>query len=170
MAVGKDYALWLTPAEPVFNRLSREISRLSRELSTPRFEPHLTLLGRIRLPEEKALAKSASLAGMLKPMRISLGGIEHLDDYFRCIFVGVITGESIIKARRAACRVFGRPTSAYMPHLSLVYGSLPADVRKRLTADLNSLEGQNLNLRSLTLYRVAGAPREWKCIRRFNLK
>jgi hypothetical protein len=33
--VGKGYALLLTPAEPVFNRLAREIPRLSRELFNP---------------------------------------------------------------------------------------------------------------------------------------
>jgi 2'-5' RNA ligase len=168
--VGKGYALWLTPAEPIFNRFAREISRLSRELSTPRFDPHVTLLGRILLSEEKALARSARLAGMLKPTRVELSKIAHLDEYFRCLFVTVVGPDSIIKARQTACRVLGRQNTVYMPHVSLVYGKLSAAARERIAARMSSMSGQAFNVRSLALYRVSGAPREWKCIRRFALK
>jgi 2'-5' RNA ligase len=168
--VGKGYALWLTPVEPTFSRLDGEISRLSREHATPRFEPHVTLLSRILLPEEKALAKSASLAGMLKPTRIRLGDIGYLDEYFRCLFVAVVPVDSIIQARQAACQVFGHRNTAYTPHVSLVYGKLPAAAKKRIAARLSSLAGLNFDLRSVALCRVSGAPREWKCIRRFDLK
>jgi 2'-5' RNA ligase len=167
---GKGYALWLTPVEPVFNRLAREILRLSRELSTPRFDPHVTLLGRILLSEEKALARSAHLAGMLKPTRVELSKIGNLDEYFRCLFVTVVPLDSIIKARQTACRVFGHQNTVYTPHVSLVYGKLLAEARERTAAGLSSLSGQKFNVRSLALYRVSGAPREWKCIRRFALK
>jgi 2'-5' RNA ligase len=167
--VGKGYALWLTPAEPIFSRCARKISRLSREHSTPRFEPHVTLLSRILLPEEKALAKSASLAGTLKPTGIELGEVSHLDEYFRCLFITVVPVGSIIKARRAACRVFGRQNSAYTPHVSLLYGKLPAETRKTIATGLSSLAGKNFHMRSLALCRVSGPPREWKCIRRFTL-
>jgi 2'-5' RNA ligase len=159
--VGKGYALWLTPAEPVFKRFAREISRLSRELSTPRFVPHITLLGRILLPEEIVLSRSALLAGMLDPTRVELGKIGHLDEYFRCLFVTVVPADSIIKARQTACRVFGHQNTGYMPHVSLVYGKLSPEAKKRIAAGLSSLSGREFNVRSLALYRVSGVPHEW---------
>ena len=168
--VGKGYALWLTPAEPIYSRLAREILRLRRKHSTPRFEPHVTLLSRILWPEEKVLAKSASLAGMLKPMRIRLGEIGHLNEYFRCLFFTVLPVGSIVQARQVACGTFGLRNAAYTPHLSLIYGKLPEETPKRIATSLSSLAGRDSRVRSLALYRVNGAPREWKSIRRFALR
>jgi 2'-5' RNA ligase len=168
--VGKGYALWLTPAEPVFSRLAREISRLSRELSTLRFEPHVTLLSRILLSEEKALAKSALLAGMPKPHRIELGEIGHLDEYFRCVFATVRPGKAILKARLAACRAFDRQSAPYFPHASLVYGMLPVDRREEIAGSLRPFPGQAFEVRKMSLYLVNGPVRQWKCIETFDLK
>jgi hypothetical protein len=128
------------------------------------------LLGRILLPEEKALVRSALLAGILKLGRIELGEIGNVAEYFRCLFVTVVPPDSIIKARQTACRVFGHQNTVYMPHVSLVYGKLSAEAKERIAVGLSSLSGQAFNVHSLALYRVSGAPREWKCIRGFGLK
>ena len=167
---GKGYALWLTPGEPVFSRLAGEIYRLGREHSTPPFEPHITLLSPIPLPEEKALAKSATLARILRPFQIELGEIGYLDEYFRCLFVTVAASPSISRARLFACRVFARQNAPYMPHVSLVYGNLLVEIKKRVAAGLSSLTGQVFQVRRLTLYGVSGPVRQWKCIETFDLK
>jgi 2'-5' RNA ligase len=168
--VGKGYALWLTPGEPLFSHLAREVSRLSRELSTPRFEPHVTLLGGITLPEEKVLAHSVFLARILKPIRIELGDIGYLDEYFRCLFVTVLPGPSISEAHRVACGIFACQGAPYMPHVSLVYGKLQVEVKQRIATGLVSLTGHSFSVCKLTLYRVSGPVRQWKCIKAFDLK
>ena len=168
--IGKGYALWLTPGEPMFSRLAREISRLSRQLSTPRFEPHVTLLSRIMLPEKKALGRSAKLSHCLRPFRTELADIDGLDEFFRCLFVTVRAAEPILSAHQAACRVFARQWVPYTPHLSLVYGKLPADRRKKIARGLSLLAGQVLDVRKMGLYRVSGPVRQWKCIETFDLK
>ena len=123
--IGKGYALWLTPEEPMFSHLAGRISRLSQEYSTPGFDPHVTLLSGITAPEEESLAKSASLAGDFKPFRIELGDISYLDEYFRCLFICVVPTDPISKARHSAREAFEiRDMSPYRPHLSLVYGKL----------------------------------------------
>ena len=168
---GKGYALWLTPQEPMFSLLAGEISRLSQAYSTPRFDPHVTLLSGITAPEEDAVARSASLAGRLKPFRIELGEIDYLDEYFRCLFVSVIPTGPILKARRAACEAFEvRDNPPYAPHLSLVYGKLGIETKKGIAARLGSLPGQEFEVRGLVLYRVRGALREWKCLEKFDLR
>ncbi|HXH50741.1 MAG TPA: 2'-5' RNA ligase family protein [Terriglobia bacterium] len=166
---GKGYALWLMPGEPTFSFLAGQICRLCQEFSTPRFEPHITLLSRIALAEEKALAKSAKLARILKPFAIELGEIGYLDDFFRCLFVSVVANPSISKARLAACRVFARQNEPYMPHLSLVYGNLPVETKRRVATGLRSLSGRHFRFRRLALYRVGGPVRQWKCVKTFDL-
>jgi len=168
--IGKGYALWLMPGEPIFSHLAREISRLSRQFSTPRFEPHMTLLSRITLPEKKVLGRSAELAGCLRPFRVELADIVDLDEFFRCLFVTVRADKPILRARRAACRVFARQWAPYMPHVSLVYGKLPADTRKKIARGLRLLPGQAFEVRRMALYRVSGPVRQWKCIETFDLK
>lgn len=167
---GKGYALWLVPDEPAFSRLASEISRLSREHSTRRFEPHITLLGGIALLEENVLAKSASLARILKPFQIELGEIGFLDEYFRCLFVSVVAGPSITRAHRTACRIFARHKPSYMPHVSLVYGNLPMEIKHRIATGLSSLQGKAFQVRRLTLYGTSGPVRQWKWIKKFDLK
>lgn len=167
---GKGYAIWLMPEEPMFSLLAGEISRLSQEHSTPPFDPHVTLLGGITLPEEKALAGSVSLAGLLKPFRMELGTIGYLDEYFRCLFVRVLSDDAITKAHQAACKAFGLPDTPYMPHVSLAYGKLRLNAKKRIAEGLGSLSGRMVDTRRLMLYRVSGPLHEWKRVERFDLR
>lgn len=169
--VGKGYALWLMPGEPVFSILAEEISRLSREHSTVRFEPHVTLLAGIRLPEDAVMATSASLAGCLKPFRVELADVGYLEEYFRCLFVHVRPGIDILGAHRLACEAFGcRDESPYMPHASLLYGRLAMETKKEIATGLGWLSGRAFDVRSLLLYRVNGAVDEWKRVREFDLQ
>ena len=165
-AVGKGYSLWLIPGEPLFSRLAGEIARLSRDLATPLFEPHITLLGGITLPEEDVLARSVSLAGSLKPFQIELGDIGYLDEYFRCLFVRVVPAAPILKAHRAAQAAFRlRDQPAYMPHVSLVYGKLAMEMKEKIAAEFGRLAGQSFEANSLVVYQVRGTPCEWNLIK-----
>jgi 2'-5' RNA ligase len=168
--VGKGYALWLMPDQPMFSHLSREVSRLSRQLSTPPFEPHITLLSWIVQPEGMVLRRSTRLADGLRPFRIELADADHMDEFFRCVFVTVRPGKAILTARLAACRAFDRQCAPYIPHVSLVYGRLPADRRKEIAGSLRQFPGQVLEVRKMALYRVNGPVRQWKCIKTFDLK
>jgi 2'-5' RNA ligase len=160
----------LVPGQPAFSILASAISRLSREHLTPRFGPHITLLGRIGLPEAKALAKSASLASILEPFRFELGDIGFLDEYFRCLFVTVAAGHAISRAYRAACRIFARQDAPYLPHVSLVYGKLPVETKQRVATGLSSLTGRAVRVQQLMLWRVDGPVRQWKPVKTFDLR
>lgn len=166
----KGYALWLVPGQPAFSILASAISRLSREHSTPRFGPHITLLGRIVLPEAKALAKSASLASILEPFRFQLGNIGFLDENFRCLFITVVADHHISSACRTACRTFTRHGAPYMPHMSLVYGRLPPETKQKLATDFSWLSGRAFRVHQLMLWRVDGPVCQWKPVKTFDLR
>jgi 2'-5' RNA ligase len=169
--IGKGYALWLMPAEPMFNLLAGEIARLSREYVTPQFDPHVTLLGGITLPEEDTLARSAALAGSMKPFQVELGEIGYLDEYFRSLFIRVVLSDAIIKARQSACEVFGHGDKPpYMPHVSLVYGKLELETKKRIVTGLGWLSDEAFDVRSIGVYRVNGPLADWKYVERFELR
>ena len=168
--VGKGYALWLVPVEPVFSLLASQIARLSLELSTPQFDPHVTLLSGIALPEEETLARSAVLAARLTSFQIELGEMNCLDEYFRCVYAGVVQEVPILRARQAASEIFGmRDEPSYMPHITLVYGRLRLETRGRIVAELASMVGRRFDVRRLALWRVRGPVREWACVKEFEL-
>lgn len=169
--VGKGYALWLVPEEPMFSLLAGRVSRLSREYSTPTFDPHITLLSGITAQEQEILANSRLLASSLRPIRVELGEVGYLDEYFRCLFFKVLPASAIIKAHYAAQEAFGLwSDSPYDPHLSLMYGRLQLETKKKVAADLSFLSGQKLELSCLQIYRVSGPPDMWKCIEKFDLR
>lgn len=169
--VGKGYALWLVPDEPVFSLLARRISQLSLQCSTPSFDPHITLLAGITGKEKDAAAKTASVAGSLKPMQLELDGAGYLDEYFRCLFIRVIPTTPIMEAHQAAREAFGlQKQPSYMPHLSLVYGNLRIEAKKEIAATLGALSGQILEVRKLSLYRVSGPTNQWRCVQKLSLR
>lgn len=170
ITVGKGYALWLVPDEPMFSLLAGTISQLSRQCSTPTFDPHITLLAGITMEEQAALAKAASLASSLKPLRLELDDVGYLDEYFRCLFIRVVPTAPIMEANRAAREAFGlRKDFGYMPHLSLVYGNLALDEKKAIADALGPQSGQIINVQKLRLYRVSGPVHQWKCVGEFGL-
>jgi 2'-5' RNA ligase len=167
---GKGHALWLVPAEPAFSLLAGQIARLSRELATPQFDPHITLLSRIMLPEQEALARSAVLAARLTSFQIELDEMNCLDEYFRCIFADVLTDASILKARQIASEIFSmQDEPPYMPHISLVYGKLCLETKERIVAELASMAGRRFEVRRLALWRVSGPVCEWTCVKEYEL-
>lgn len=168
--VGIGRALWLVPEEPMFGLLVGRISQLSRQYSTPCFDPHVTLLSRITGKEKDLLAKAASLAGVLKRMQVELGGVGYLDEYFRCMFIRVAPTPPIVEANRVAREAFQlRDEPDYMPHLSLVYGNLRIEEKKKIAEASTFLSGQIIALHNLCLYSVSGPPHQWKCVEEFRL-
>ncbi len=164
------YSLWLMPRGEVRRRLARAIVDLSREYSTPAFEPHVTLAGNIAGPAEEVVAKTRELVRQIPPFTIRLTAADGLDEYFRCLFVRVAAPQPLKKANKAACKVFRLERQpAFMPHLSLLYGSLPANVKQEIIASLGRKFELEFKARSIHLYLIKGAPEAWRQVARFGL-
>jgi len=161
-------SLWLMPEGEARDRLARLISRLSARFSTPLFPPHVTLLPGIRGREDDLLAASAALAAGLRPFPVRLRGIESRDEPFRCLFVPAIPDEPLRSAHAAASRGFGRePDPAFLPHLSLVYGTLPPETKWPLAAELAAAAAAPFEARRLYVWRTEGPVGDWREIRTF---
>ena len=111
--------------------------RFGRGYAAPAFEPHVTLAGGIVGPARALAAKVRELARRIPPFTVRLTAVDGLDEYFRCLFVRVATTHPIMTANKAAREVFHlEKQPAFMPHLSLLYGNLPASVKERIIASL----------------------------------
>jgi len=156
-------SLWLMPGGEAGGRLSALVDSLAERLGTTPFPPHVTLLSGIDAPsDEEVLATSRSLAGRLPPLAVRLAAVEGRAEHFRCLFARAAADAPLVSAHAAAARAFGRtPDPAFLPHLSLVYGALEPDTKRRLAAGLRGALESSFEARRLHVWRTEGRPGDW---------
>jgi hypothetical protein len=98
----RKYALWVMPEGEVFSLLEQTIRDFGERYSTPIFEPHVTLIGGISGSEEEVIAETFKLSKNLRPFTVTLGKIDSLDEYHRCLFLSVEETEAILGANLEA--------------------------------------------------------------------
>ena len=156
------------PRGEIADELSSLIRRLSREHSTPAFEPHVTLIGEINLPRATAISRTRDLAASIRPFDIRLTRMAHHDRYFQCIFLLADKTPGIMKAHSTACTVFElTDTEEYKPHLSLVYGKLDRETRQRVILRIGDMMNITFRAREIFIYYTEGEPAGWHCLSRF---
>jgi 2'-5' RNA ligase len=163
-------SLWLMPGGAVRERLSALIRRQAARLGTGPFPPHVTLLSGLEGEEERLLATAAPLAASVRPLRLRLAGVEGREEHFRCLFARAEADEPLRAAHAAAARAFGRePDPAFLPHLSLVYGTLSPETRRRLAAELAVAVTGSFAARRLHVFRTDGPVGDWREIGAYAL-
>jgi len=157
------YALWLMPTGETRQRLSGTILELSRQYATPAFEPHVTLAGSIVGPAREVESKIKNLARRIPPFTVRLTTVEGLEEYFRCLFVRVAQTHPIMSANKAAREIFRLPKQpAFMPHLSLLYGSLLSKEKERIIISLGRQFELEFKAATLHLYLIKREPEAWR--------
>ena len=159
------YSLWLMPTGEVRERLAGTILNLSRQYATPAFEPHVTLASGITGPAGEVASKMRRLAKSVAPFTVRLTKVDGLEEYFRCLFVRVAPTHPIMSANERAREAFHLERQAgFMPHLSLLYGRLPADMKERIIALLGPQSRLDFKVSRLHLYLIKGQPAAWRRI------
>ncbi len=159
------------PTGHVYSKLTRLISRLSRQWSTDNFEPHVTLLGSLLDSEEAILSRTSQLAPCIKPYEIKLTTVDYLDEFFRCLFFKVETTESVMDANLKARSFFQRRRDPkHRPHLSLMYGNLAPAAKEKIVAKIAHESHWQFEVRTIHVYSTTGKPRDWFRVREFALK
>jgi 2'-5' RNA ligase len=162
-------SLWLRPEGVVRERLASLIESLAERLGTEPFPPHVTLLPGIEGRAEGAvLAASRSLAAALGPFAVRLLSVEGREEHFRCLIALAAAGGPLRAAHAAAARAFTRqPDPGFLPHLSLVYGSLDPERKQALARDLSPAAAVAFEAARLHVWRTDGRVGEWREIGSF---
>jgi 2'-5' RNA ligase len=164
------YSLWLMPTGDVARTFSRIISRLAEQYASPTFTPHVTLLGSIETSEQDVITRSGALASLIHPFTIRLTSVGYSDQYFRALFVRVDPTDALLAAYQEACKAFPKLIKPdYMPHLSLLYGNLPVEVKQRGIEEIGGQFSDEFYVESLHLYLTEGLPDAWREVRQFSL-
>lgn len=166
------YSLWLVPSDPARSRLATLIERLAGRLGTPRFAPHVTLLGGFDAEPEALLRCAEQLAAETPALALRLGRPAHSERFFRCLYAPVESSPALAQAHARARTAFAfEPAEPFLAHLSLVYAILPAATREALASELApDLAALVLECRELRLVRTQGRCEEWRTRARFALR
>jgi 2'-5' RNA ligase len=159
------FSLWLLLPREAHARFQAIIARLSAQLGTPAFEPHITLLGGLSGAEEDLRQRTRVLACAIKPFEARLLKVAWLDDYYRCLFVEVVPSRALHAAHEAAGRQFDRHLGTrFYPHLSLVYGELEKKEKEKILDNIGRSFDESACIDNLALYDISGPPSVWRCV------
>ena len=167
MSENDTYSLWIVPDGATYSLADGYISKLSDTYHLPRFEPHVTVLGRIHSPDSSALR---GLAEGLPSFQIRLASQpEYLDEYFRCLFLKAYETPELMETFSQASQLFGYEDKSYFPHLSLAYGDLPVSTKQEIIRTLGDIPQIEFEARQLSLVHASAKMpvSSWKVIERF---
>lgn len=189
--LGSEYNLWLDvgSAEATFSNLIHDLSRRSSPPTIP-FAPHATLLS------SSIIGPSASLEDIeyivadvahslsLKRVVCKFDKLEAGEQFFQCVYVKLQKEESegLLELHSALRKAFGDTSdpegTSYFPHMSLVYGDLPMEERRKIIEDMyNSREASTLEnghaqvagisqfeVTDVQIVRTVGKSDEWEIV------
>ena len=159
------------PSGETRNKLASIINKLSDRYETPRFVPHVTLLGGITENEGVILSKMSYLAGFLKPFQIQLAEVKYLDEYFRALFILAEKTKELLGAYGKARNIFDvKESSSYMPHLSLMYGNLAVKTKEEILAKIGREFRLNFWIDTIYLFSTTGEASQWYKVQEFPLR
>jgi len=166
------YALWLTSLGESHDHLAQLIHQLSEQYRGPSFEPHITLLGGIQGDEPAMGEKVRKLGATLCPIATALQWPACEEEYFRCLYFPVKATPAILDAHEQAKVILGKSSdSPFSPHVSLLYGVFPIQIKQDIIATLPSDLPQQFLVSELKLIRVESLnPRDWHLVETISLQ
>ena len=163
------YLIWIMPEGEVKRKLSRIINKLSQNYNSPKFEPHVTLVGSFEGTESELIITAEKYSKLINPFEIELTKAAYLNEFFRSLFILAKKTKSLLKNHETGKKLFAVPNKRYLPHLSLIYGDFDAKTKKRIIKAI----GENVNLKfkvkSIYLVHKNEVNLKWTVINKFDL-
>ena len=159
--------LWLLPQR--VDLLRQLICELAQRHGTPQFTPHLTLLGGLHMPRLALTSTAARLAAKSSPLTLEPLSINGEPDRFRCLYVRLALTSELACIRHGAETLMQQPNTAFLPHLSLYYGSMNAAERARLAQELMIRLPATITVDRLALVDTSGEVEDWNEVAAFAL-
>ncbi|RWR86444.1 cyclic phosphodiesterase-like protein [Cinnamomum micranthum f. kanehirae] len=126
------YSVWAMPPDHVRERLVKLMGQLRSEFGGPEFEPHVTVVGAIRLTKDDALHKLQSSCSGLKPYAARINTVSKGTFFYQCVYLLLDPTPEVVEPSAHCSSHFGYKNSTpYMPHLSLLYGDLTDEEKDR---------------------------------------
>ncbi|KAF5810807.1 putative cyclic phosphodiesterase, 2',3'-cyclic-nucleotide 3'-phosphodiesterase [Helianthus annuus] len=153
------YSVWALPPEHVSERVKKLMVALRSEFSGPEFEPHVTVVGAIRLTEDDARDKLNKASEGLKAYNATVEKVATGTFFYQCVFLLLHPTTEVMETGAHCWAHFGyKSPTPYMPHLSILYADLTEEEKKRAQEKANaldeSIESLSFPITRLALYKT----------------
>lgn len=134
------HSLWLMPAKADQDKLDGLVRLLSRRHGTPLFRAHLTLLGDIPSSTAPPFAALEGIAAIAPPIAAPVSAIELSDSYFTSFYARFPLLPALARLKAASISALSHGAAdGFMPHVSLMYGPVPALEKARSAQDMRDM-------------------------------
>lgn len=164
------YALWLVPQGDAEQRFASVMENLSNRHNSPRFAPHVTLLGGLIGAEADLVEKTSKLAEELEQIPVTAIGLAMEPYYFKSFYLRLDPSAALLLAHQRAAQSFSAKAGSYAPHVSLFYGSLSRDVKVALGQEIHQQIPASFSLDRLYLVHLTLAVPNWTVVSRHDLR
>ncbi|GAB2299035.1 hypothetical protein Dimus_033109 [Dionaea muscipula] len=149
------YSVWALPSDDVRDRVKTLMDGLRSEFGGPEFEPHITVVGAIYLSDEDAVQKFRSACDGLKAYTATVESVSTGTFFYQCVFLLLHPSPEVVEASSHCSSHFGyKNSSSYMPHMSLIYGDITDEEKKKAREKAVILD-ESINSLSFPVTRLA---------------
>ncbi|MCD7451667.1 hypothetical protein HAX54_012988 [Datura stramonium] len=172
------YSVWGLPSEDVRDRVKKLMDGLRSEFGGPQFEPHVTVVGAIRLTEAEARDKfRKGCEGVKKVYSATVEKVDTGTFYYQCVYLLLHPTTEVVEASARCCSSFGyNSSSPYMPHLSLLYSDLTDEEKQKAQEKAyildESIDNLSFQISRLALYKTDTEDKSlksWEKIEEYHL-
>lgn len=165
----KLYSLLIIPPPEIKVILEKIILQLSNKYKGPKFEAHMTFLGRIDSNEKAIIEKTKELAQQIKPLFLTLGEISFSNTYFQSVFVRLKSTAELMDANLKAKEIFQIDDRVFMPHISLFYGNHSMELREKIVSEIELPPNLSFTADKIVVTPDTDNPADWKHLAKINL-
>lgn len=155
------YSIWLIPDSKSLKSLGRIIEDISFTTQTPKFEPHITLLGGFEGEEAELKEKFIKIYKNTNSFKVELVRTGYEDFYFRSFYMLASLNKKLLSLNEAIQRRFNRKEQ-YMPHLSLLYSNLKEEEKRKIISRLNLQLPVKIKITKIQLLKTEGEVEKWR--------
>ncbi|QCD84523.1 RNA ligase/cyclic nucleotide phosphodiesterase [Vigna unguiculata] len=111
MASEAVYSVWAIPPEDVAVRCANLMTALRSDFGGPQFQPHITLVGAIKLTADDALAKLRSASQALRPFNVTVDRVATGTFFYQCVYLLLRPDPHLLETSAHCCTHFGYASS-----------------------------------------------------------
>ncbi|KAK9920081.1 hypothetical protein M0R45_028643 [Rubus argutus] len=152
------YSVWAFPSDDMSLRIKKVMEGLRVEFGGSKIEPHITLIGSIRMTHEDVINKFRSLRSLvISSFEAKVNRVVTRSSYYQCVSLLIHSSNKVSLELSYAIGVCGGEFQFWndvRPHLSLLYGYLTEEERKKAQERVSILD-EAINSLSFPVTRLA---------------
>ncbi|MSP50742.1 MAG: hypothetical protein EXQ95_15625 [Alphaproteobacteria bacterium] len=167
------YSVWLMPEAAWARELAAVVGDLAGRFSTPRFTPHLTLIGGRPFDRADLKGRVASALPGTAPIAQPVLDVVIGEAFFRSFYALFAAEGGLLDVKRRIDRAaLGSDASEFMPHVSLLYGPVEAGAKAAAAREVRAvLVGRTVRFDRIEIVRSGDQVpiADWEAVEAFPL-